>query len=69
MGWVAKDHGFELEYFPLEKGLGRLTRSDAPKVAPIPMPETAVAVRGEETAHPERALGLDFSLPVESDKG
>lgn len=29
----AKDHGFELEYFSLEKGLGRLTRPDAPVVS------------------------------------
>ncbi|WP_434986157.1 class I SAM-dependent methyltransferase [Vreelandella zhaodongensis] len=60
----AKDHGFELEYFPLEKGLGRLTRPGAPIVAPAPMAERSVAVRDEDT-HPERALGLDFSLPEE----
>lgn len=61
----AKDHGFELEYYPLEKGLGRLTRPDAPVVAPAPMPQTAVAVSAGDAARPERALGLDFSLPEE----
>nr|WP_290441787.1 MULTISPECIES: class I SAM-dependent methyltransferase [unclassified Cobetia] len=63
----AKDHGFELTYYPLEKGLGRLTRPDAPVVVPAPMPGTAVAVHDDDT-HPERALGLDFSLPEEQGK-
>lgn len=61
----AKDHGFELEYFPLEKGLGRLTRPGAQAVAPAPMPQAAVAESGGDAAHPERSLGLDFSLPEE----
>ncbi|MGO3863325.1 MAG: class I SAM-dependent methyltransferase [Halomonas sp.] len=65
--WAA-DHGFELEYYPLEKGLGRLTRADAPVVAPAPMPQTGVAVRAGDAGHPERAFGLDFSLPEEQDK-
>ena len=64
----AEDHGFEVEYYPLEKGLGRLTRPDAPLVAPAPMPRTAVAVSDGDAAHPERALGLDFSLPEEQGK-
>ncbi|CAM3375937.1 class I SAM-dependent methyltransferase [Halomonas lysinitropha] len=65
--WAA-DHGFELEYYPLEKGLGRLTRADAPVVAPAPMPQTAVAGSADDAAHPERALGLDFSLPEDQGK-
>ncbi|MGP9574064.1 class I SAM-dependent methyltransferase [Halomonas sp. AOP42-D2-25] len=65
--WAA-DHGFELEYYPLEKGLGRLTRADAPVVAPAPMPQAEGAVRASDVGHPERALGLDFSLPEEQDK-
>ena len=64
----AKDYGFELEYYPLEKGLGRLTRPGAQAVAPAPMPQAAVAVRVDDAAHPERALGLDFSLPEEQGK-
>ena len=60
----AKDHGFELEYYPLEKGLGRLTRPGASYVALAPKPPTAVAVINDDV-HPEHALGLDFSLPEE----
>lgn len=60
----AKDHGFELEYYPLEKGLGRLTRPGASYVALAPKPLTAVAFSNDDT-HPEHALGLDFSLPEE----
>lgn len=60
----AKDHGFELEYYPLEKGLGRLTRPGASYVALAPGPLTAVAVSNDDV-HPEHALGLDFSLPEE----
>ncbi|MFD2191862.1 class I SAM-dependent methyltransferase [Pistricoccus aurantiacus] len=63
----ANDHDFELEYYPLEKGLGRLTRPGVPTAAPTPMPQTAVSDRDDD-AHPERALGLDFSLPEERDK-
>ena len=60
----AKDHGFELEYYPLEKGLGRLTRPGASCVALASRPPTAVAVSNDDV-HPEHALGLDFSLPEE----
>ncbi len=60
----AEDHGFELEYYPLEKGLGRLTRPGASCVALAPKPPTAVAVSNDDV-HPEHALGLDFSLPEE----
>ncbi|MCD6438396.1 MAG: class I SAM-dependent methyltransferase [Halomonas sp.] len=62
--WAA-DHGFELEYFPLEKGLGRLTRYGAQVV---PMQQTAVVMNIFDAAHPERALGLNFSLPEEQGK-
>jgi hypothetical protein len=34
----AKDYGFELEYYPLEKGLGRLTRATS-STAPIALPQ------------------------------
>lgn len=64
----AEDHGFELEYFPLEKGLGRLTRPGTQAVAPAPMQQTAVSVIDGDADHPERALGLDFSLPEEQGK-
>ncbi|AIA76746.1 hypothetical protein FF32_18410 [Halomonas campaniensis] len=57
----AKDHGFELEYYPLEKGLGRLTRPVASYVALAPKPLTV----SNDDVHPEHALGLDFSLPEE----
>lgn len=55
----AKDHGFELEYYPLEKGLGRLTRS------PIGTPGAALpSVAYSSCNSPsEHTLGLDFSLP------
>lgn len=52
----AKDHGFEVEYYALEKGLGRLRRSGANKqllrISPV-----------EQSAVSEDSLGLDFSLP------
>ena len=57
--WAA-DYGFELEYFPLEKGLGRLTRPTASS-APVALPQNV------DEPHPERALGLDFSLPDDRD--
>ncbi|MGE6606465.1 hypothetical protein ACQKE4_08070 [Halomonas sp. NPDC076908] len=60
----ATDHGFELEYYPLEKGLGRLTRRDASYAALAPKPPTMVAVSNDDV-HPEHTLGLDFSLPEE----
>jgi len=55
----AKDHGFELEYFPLEKGLGRLTRPGSTLVQPARM--SRVTYSNESLS--EHALGLDFSLP------
>ncbi|NYS60321.1 heparinase II/III domain-containing protein [Vreelandella salicampi] len=54
----AKDHGFALEYYSLEKGLGRLTRPTA-SAASLALPQVI------DEPHPERALGLDFSLPDE----
>lgn len=60
----AKDHGFELEYYPLEKGLGRLIRPGASYFALAPKSSTMVAVSNDDF-HPEHALGLDFSLPEE----
>lgn len=65
----AKDHGFELEYYPLEKGLGRLIRPGAQSVVPVPMPQTSVVVSDGDAGQPERALGLNFSLPEEQSKG
>lgn len=58
----AKDHGFELEYYSLEKGLGRLTRPTA-SAASLALPQVI------DEPHPERALGLDFSLPDEWSEG
>lgn len=54
----AKRYGFELEFVPLEKGMSRLTRRGA-------QPPTTVPVKANnvDVLHPERALGLDFSLP------
>lgn len=60
----AKDYSFELEYFPLEKGLGRLTRSrDKPFFASASLVPTRVL---KVDPCSERALGLDFSLPEDS---
>jgi len=64
----AKDYGFELEYYSLEKGLGRLTRPGKPVVTTAPIPEKAVAVC-DEHANPERAPGPDFSQPEQQGKG
>lgn len=55
----ANDHGFELEYFPLEKGLGRLTRPGSNAVPP----QTVPMVTHSDESLSEHALGLDFSLP------
>ncbi|WP_019626600.1 class I SAM-dependent methyltransferase [Thioalkalivibrio sp. ALJT] len=60
--WAA-DYGFEVEYYALEKGLGRLTRAGA-GVQRSPMVSAAL----EDDSHPEWALGLDFSLPEERGK-
>lgn len=60
----AGDYGFELEYCPLEKGLGRLIRPGAYPAKPAPT--SFGGTKYEE--HPERAFGLDFSLPEDRDK-
>lgn len=62
--WAA-DHGFELEYYQLEKGLGRLTRPGAKAFQPVIMPEVGFSTSIDDK-HPERAFGLDFSLPEDS---
>lgn len=56
----AKRYGFELEFVPLEKGMSRLTRRSAKTPTAVP-----VTANHADTLHPERALGLDFSLPKE----
>ncbi|UYV18041.1 heparinase II/III family protein [Halomonas qaidamensis] len=61
--WAA-DHSFELEYFPLEKGLGRLTRPGAQPVRS----EQYLDTTSKTDHHPERAIGLDFSLPENCNK-
>lgn len=58
----AKDHGLELAYYPLEKGLGRLTRPNTQPPTMFFAPRLTTS--GEP--HPESALGLDFSLPDRS---
>ena len=52
----AKDHGFEVEYNALEKGLGRLQRPSADNLylAPKSIEQSPIS---------ESSLGLDFSLP------
>lgn len=55
----AKDHGFKLEYYPLEKGLGRLTRSPTGTPGTV-LPSVAYPTLSNAS---EKALGLDFSLP------
>lgn len=55
----AEDYGFELEYFSLEKGLGRLTRPNVNRYIESDA-ESVIDISG---AHPERTIGLDFSLP------
>jgi len=58
----AKRYGFELEFVPLEKGMSRLTRRSAKTPTAVP-----VTANHTDTLHPERALGLDFSLPDDRD--
>lgn len=57
----AEDYGFELEYYALEKGLGRLTKPGAQSVPAAPQ-TMATMPASENERHPEQALGLDFSL-------
>jgi hypothetical protein len=56
----AKRYGFVLEFVPLEKGMSRLTRRSAKTPSTVP-----ITANHTDTLHPERALGLDFSLPEE----
>lgn len=57
----AKRYGFELEFVALEKGMSRLTR----RAAQPPTTTVLVTANHANDLHPERALGLDFSLPEE----
>lgn len=61
----ANDHGFVVNYYPLEKGLGRLTR---PGVQ-LMHPEQAAISDTTDSTHPERNVGLDFSLPEDREMG
>lgn len=64
--WAEK-YGFNAEYFPLEKGLGRLTRSNARVSSSVLMPATS---NYNANNHPPGlAQGFDFSLPNISNKG
>lgn len=58
--WAA-DYGFYLEYYPLEKGLGRLTRqsTDLEKI------EDAKNSRTQESV--QNRLGLDFTISEDRD--
>lgn len=60
----AKDHGFELEYYALEKGLGRLMRPGSQGQTRPAFPVDS-AEQFSENRHPEQSVGLDFSLPDE----
>lgn len=60
----AKDNNFEIEYYPFEKGLGRLTR---PGVKVSAITSTEPSVEGNDF-QPELAIGLDFSLPEKRGK-
>ncbi|GGB51832.1 hypothetical protein GCM10011502_26230 [Oceanisphaera marina] len=64
--WAEK-YGFNAEYFPLEKGLGRLTRSNALVSSSALMPATSNYNADEHL--PGLVQGLDFSLPNISNKG
>jgi hypothetical protein len=58
----AKRYGFELEFIALEKGMSRLTRRAAQPPTTVP-----VTANHANDLHPERALGLDFTLPDDRD--
>nr|WP_276509330.1 glycosyltransferase [Paenalcaligenes hominis] len=64
----AKDYGFELDYLPLEKGLGRLRRIRLSDHVVSSIQEQPVSVDGNEI-YSERVIGLDFSLPNDSLRG
>lgn len=58
----AKDHGLEVEYLAFEKGLGRLTRPGVKHAETVPI-RAAPLPEMFDDPQPERAVGLDFSLP------
>ena len=61
----AKDYGFELDFFALEKGLGRLTR----RCSSNPVNQPILIESGERSTDQDGSDQMfDFSLP-ESDKG
>jgi len=58
----SKDYGFEVQYFPFEKGLGRLTRSESQKLESASSPSVVTTPELQEETNLERALGLNFAL-------
>lgn len=58
----AELYNLEFEFIPLEKGLARLSRSDASQQKHGAVSKPALA-SGADSANYEHALGLDFSLP------
>ena len=59
----GQDYGFEVEYYPFEKGLGRLTRPA--REDGINAFLSSANVSFDDHAALEVELGLDFSLPEE----
>ncbi|GAB2581308.1 class I SAM-dependent methyltransferase [Nitrincola alkalisediminis] len=59
----AEAYEFDLEYYSLEKGLGRLTKSRTKAL--IVTKEKDLAVIDTTVPFSEKSLGLDFSLPEE----
>lgn len=60
--WAA-DFGFKLEYYPLEKGLGRLMRPGSKVIQAVMGGECSFANNVNISSDSEQHLGLDFSLP------
>lgn len=64
----AEDHGFELEYYPLEKGLGRLMRPGSKVIQAVTGGEYSFTNNVNTSSYSEQPLGLDFSLPEDRNK-
>lgn len=58
----GNEYQFEVEFTPLEKGLGRLFSAEAPSSTSLMMQQNTLA--GRNVGHqPEQDQGLDFSVP------
>lgn len=58
--WAA-DYNFYLDYFPLEKGLGRLTKQTSD------LSKNSIATTAKPQESEDNNLGLDFTISNDTD--